>query len=186
MKNKTRIKVTLPNISSREEAEAEIGEIIFLTTEQLKLTAEMDAELAEVRKQYESILGTLARQSNEKKKALCAWALANLDQFPKGRKSLEFTQGTIGFRTGTPKLALLSRAWTWEKVLTFLTSKLRFGEFVRVKKEVDKDAILGAVSAKEFDEADLKFCGMKVVQDESFFVEPKLTEEETRQTAEVA
>jgi phage host-nuclease inhibitor protein Gam len=184
---KNRIKVKLPNISTREEAEGVVSEITFLTAQQIKLTAQMDGELSKVREKYETNLGDLAEELKLKADTVRAWAETNPDQFPKGRKSIEFVQGTIGFRTGTPKLSLLSRAWTWEKVLAAVKG-IRWPinlEFVRKKEEVNKETIL-AEAGKHISPEDLKRIGVKIVQEESFFIEPKLTEVETRQVTEAA
>jgi len=113
---------------------------------------------------------------------LRAWAEASPDQFPKGIKSLALAAGTLGFRTGTPKLALLSRAWNWEKVLT--QAQRLIPAFIRSKPELDKEAILSQRDEEILQYA-IKACGMKVVQDESFYIEPNLTDTDARQTETV-
>ncbi len=84
--------------------------------------------------------------------------------------------GTLGFRTGTPALKLLSRAWNWQKVLE--ACQFILPAFIRNKPEIDKEQIIAQRDElREF----LPKVGLKVDQGESFFVEPKLTEVETRQ-----
>lgn len=179
MKKSTRLKISLPQIVSRDDAEAIVGEIALATINQIRTTARMDAEIAAVRKRYEGNLSVIAADLKAKTETLHAWAEANPQEFGK-KKSVEFTQGTIGFRTGTPRLALLNRKWNWESVLAGLQQLLP--AFVRFKPEVDKEALL-AQRDEEIIRTMLPRFGMKVVQDEGFFVEPKLTEVETRQTA---
>ncbi len=130
---------------------------------------------------YEFALAECAQALQVKTEALRAWAEANPDQFAKGRKSIEFLSGTLGFRTGTPKLALVSRAWTWVKALAAV--QLLLPSFIRSVPEIDKEAIIA--QREELAEF-LPKCGLKVAQDESFFVEPKLTEVETRQVSQAA
>jgi hypothetical protein len=77
--------------------------------------------------------------------------------------------GLVGFRTGTPKLKLLS-GWTWEKVLEFISVN-QLMDLIRTKKEVDKELILANRDCIKPET--LKQIGIKVVQDEAFFVEPK-------------
>lgn len=191
---KTRIKVHLPTIATREDAEACVGAVALLTLAQIETTAKMDAEIAAARQRYESQLGEMAATLNLETDKLRAWAEANPDQFPKGRKSIQFVQGTIGFRTGTPKLALLNRSWSWKKVLEAIKQQGmdKLG-FIRSTPEVDKEYILASHSkAKQPElhvEGVLKPVGLKIAQDESFYIEPNLTEVETRhqvQTTEVA
>lgn len=183
MKNK-RIKIQLPNINTREEAEAVMHDIAAIANNQRRITADRDAEVLNINERYEASLTQCAEELQQKTDALRVWAETNPDQFPKGRKSIDFVSGVLGFRTGTPKLALTSRAFTWDKVLELL--KTRWTHFIRSKQEVDKDAILTAAAAQKVNTQQLAALGLKVVQDESFFIDPKLTEVETRQTVEAA
>jgi phage host-nuclease inhibitor protein Gam len=173
---KARIKIKLPTITTRDEAEAVMNDLAWHTINQRKLTNQRDAEVLAINKKYEASLAACDEAIKEKSEALRAWAEATPDVFPKGRKSLDLVSGTLGFRTGTPKLALLSRAWNWDKVL----AALRVGavKYIRRKEEVDKDAILGA----NLPATAWQPFGVKIVQEESFFVEPKLTDQEARQT----
>ena len=89
----------------------------------------------------------------------------------------------VGFRTGTPKLALLNRQWTWEKVLAAVRQLLP--NFIRETPTVDKEALIAQRDDQNLQYA-LPLCGMKIVQDESFYVEPKIEEVETREKTEAA
>lgn len=184
---KPRIKITVPLITTRDEAEYVVGEVATLTIKQIQETAAMDAEIAAVRQRYEANLGTYSEQLKIKSEMLHAWAQTHPEEFPKNRKSIEFVQGTVGFRKGNPTLALASRAFTWDKVSTILQG-LRWRKFIRVKREVDKEAILARAAAvknaTKFSSQVLSRIGLKINQDESFYVDPKLTETETRQTVE--
>ena len=112
---------------------------------------------------------------NEKTDLLCAWAEANPGQFPKDKKSIALLAGTLGFRTGTPKLALLSRRFNWEIVLANVQRLIP--KFIRNKPEIDKEAILAERDNETLLTA-ITGCGLKITQDESFYVEPNLTETE--------
>jgi phage host-nuclease inhibitor protein Gam len=111
----------------------------------------------------------------EKSEALRAWAEANPDQFPRDRKSIQFVTGVLGFRTGTPKLALLGKT-TWDMALRAVMGLLP--NFVRNEPAIDKEAIL----AQRDELADfLPKVGLKVTQEEAFFIEPALTDTDARQ-----
>jgi phage host-nuclease inhibitor protein Gam len=190
---KSRIKVALSTLETRDDAELCLGELALITLNQIRTTAKMDAELAAVRQKYEGYLSQMAEELKKKTDDLHAWADANPDQFPKGRKSIVFTHGTLGFHTGPPKVALLNRAWSWKKVLSKLITL--GGEYIRTKEEVDKDSILAHYSGKSngfttrvpaLTAADLAERGMRVRQEESFFIEPLITPVEPRQTTEAA
>jgi len=181
--SKNRIKIKLPQISTREEAETTVGKIAMAIINKTNITSRMDKEIAAVRERYEGNLTAIDADVEASTEALRIWAEGNPDQFPKGRKSLDFVQGTIGFRTGTPALALLNRKWTWEKVVTALQERLP--AFLRDKPEVDKASLLNQRDEPIIKE-NLPLVGLKVTQDEGFFVEPKLTKVETRQVAQAA
>ena len=175
---KQRIKINLPLISTRSEAEAAMNDLSLAANNKRKLAAKMDAERLAIENKYAGDLAVCDAFVKEKSEALRAWAESNPTEFGK-KKSIEFLAGTLGFRTGTPKLALLSRAWNWDKVLATLKANLKFKPFIRTKEEVDKDAIIGTITSIKdgWDGAEI---GVKVVQDESFYVEPKLTDSEVQ------
>lgn len=178
---KTKLKIKLPAIRSREDADAALGDIALTSIRQIQLTAHMDAKIAQVRKLYETQLTELAATLEAKTEALREWAEANPALFEK-RKSIELTHGVLGFRTGTPKLALLSRKWNWSLVLAAVKHVLP--GFIRNTPEVDKEALIAQREHAQVRDA-LPLCGIKVVQDETFYVEPELTAVETRQISEV-
>jgi len=176
--SKNRIKAKLPPILNRSQAEAMVGAMAASTNAILKVTAEMDARILAVKKEYESGLAVMQAANAARMESLKIWALANPAEFPKDRKSIDFLSGTLGFRTGTPKVELLNRKWNWKKVLTAIQE--RAFSFVRSTAEVDKEAII-EFAAAEKDKASLQAkvldpIGVKVTQDETFYVEPNLTD----------
>ena len=178
--SKSRIKVKLPTIATLDEAEAVMNELALTANNLRFFIAGRDAQVLKVNESFAPEISTCEMVVNEKTDILRAWAEASPDQFPKGSKSLALAAGTLGFRTGTPKLALLSRAWNWEKVLAKLKSLRMFPNFVRTKEEVDKEAIISTHGTKF--NAEIANFGVKVVQDESFYIEPNLTDTDARQS----
>jgi len=182
---KSRIKVPLtPSISSRDDAEAAMNDLAMTINNQRRITTERDARVLVVNQSYEAPLAECDQSIKALSGALQAWAECNPDQFPKGRKSLELVSGVLGFRTGTPKLALLSRAFNWDKCIGLLRSHLP--GFIRTKEEPDKEGLLTARSQNQITDLDLCKVGLKVTQDESFYIDPKLTDMNVRQTQEAA
>jgi phage host-nuclease inhibitor protein Gam len=179
-KQSKRIKtVAHPAIITRDDAQTLVGEITALIIQHRQLTAEMDEELSSTRKRYETTIGNLDARIEVMTKEAREWALANSGEFG-SKKSIAFTQGVIGFRTGTPKLKTLA-GWTFARVLNELIGR-RLKNFIRVKQDVDKEAIIAAHSATDLSNSDLKELGVKVEQDETFYVEPAVTENEPRQS----
>ncbi len=175
------IKLKLPAIKTRTEMETAVREIAGLKLNEKLLAANMDAELQSVRESYEGRLVSLAELLTEKTEAARAWAEANPAEFGQ-RKSIEFAHGVAGFRTGTPKLKTLLKC-KWDGVLQALRESRWGGAYIRVKEEINKEQIIADVSAQILSEADLRKAGAQVVQEESFYVEPKLTRVESREVA---
>lgn len=171
--SKNRLKKTLELVvQTRDEAEARMRDLASAANTRVSLIAEMDAEILAIKKQYELQLAKQEALIKQAADDLEAWALANPDLFQKP-KSIAMLSGTLGFRTGTPKLALLNRSWTWDKVTAAVVGLLP--NFVRNKPEVDKE---GLIASRDEIEEFLPMVGLKVTQDEGFFIEPKLTKQE--------
>jgi phage host-nuclease inhibitor protein Gam len=171
--SKLRIKVKLPEIQNRADAEQCMNFIASAANAKRMINAELDQKILDLKKQYDVDLSSFDEEMDLQTRMLQVWAEANPAEFPKGRKSIEFLSGTLGFRTGTPKLALLNRKWNWDSALAAVQSYLP--NFIRNKPEIDKEAIVNQRNDDLMPES-IQKCGMKVVQDESFYIEPKLTE----------
>ncbi len=187
MKSK-RIKKPVIVLASRVEAEEVMTELASALNNQRSIQAQRDAAILAINKSFEAPLADCDALISEKHNALQVWATANPTEFPKDRKSLEMLSGTLGFRKGTPKLATLNRSWTWVKILAALRASKALA-FIRTVEEVNKEAMLAehAASEKKSDvDALYKNVGVKVTQEESFFVEAKLADTTARQTSEVA
>ncbi|MCX7006423.1 MAG: host-nuclease inhibitor Gam family protein, partial [Kiritimatiellaeota bacterium] len=97
------------------------------------------------------------------------WAENNPAEFGT-RKSIDFVNGQVGFRTGQPKLTRLA-GWTWDRILEAVGRVLP--DYVRIKKEVDRERI---IADREILTPLLRDIGVEVEQDEAFFVDPKREE----------
>ena len=90
-------------------------------------------------------------------------------------KSLDFPSGKVGFRITPPKVSLLNRKYNLKTALE-LIKRLFDGNYVRVKEEIDKDGILADYSGKRLTDDQLAGVGLKIDQDENFFVDLKWEE----------
>lgn len=172
-----RIKSTGPVIRSRAEADGMLGKIRAQVITRNELANLREAEIQKVDEQYRDDLTRLDRNIEEMTEQLRGWAEANPSEFA-GAKSVAMTHGVIGWRIGNPTLKTLA-GWSWDRMLEKLKSAATYAGFVRTKQEVDKASIL-AMRDSLLD-GDLREMGVKVVQDEAFFVDPKIEETENRQ-----
>jgi phage host-nuclease inhibitor protein Gam len=179
---KNRIKKCGPVVRTRGEMETLVGEIARLKNEEQTLSAEMDGRIQEVRTDYESRLAAIADEINLRMASAEEWSLAHPDEFGKA-KSVDMTHAVVGWRTGQPQLKTLA-GFTWDRVLERLRSLAQYAGFIRTKQEVDKQGIIAA--RENLLDADFRQMGVRVVQDESFYVDPKVTEVETTVSKEAA
>ena len=164
-----RTKVTAPALVIRDRAELDlvVGDIARLKTEEAALTAEMNEEITAIRSRFEERLTEITADLTLRTTAVANWSSANVQEF-ENKKSLDTIHGVIGWRTTTPALKTL-KGWTWDRVLEKLATS-GLDRFIRIKSEVDKQALL-----IERETLDLAPLGVQVVQEETFFVDPKLT-----------
>lgn len=168
---------------TREVAEEAFAQYAKADAQIEKINAEIDLQCAKIREKYQQKLGELMCDRECAFDTLQAYATENqADLFTK-KKSLDMAHGTIGFRTGTPKLKTL-KGFTWASALT-LVKKFMPG-YVRTSEEIAKDKLLADrdLEAVEFIESEttkmqipmsnaMAECGIIATQDETFYVEPK-------------
>jgi len=154
--------------ATREEMEALVGEIAALTYTQREQMAEMDGRLQQVRAEYEGALAELRLLLDDRMERARLWAVTNPEAFG-AKRSIDMMHGAVGFRTGMPRLKTL-RGITWALVLELL-AKYRLSDYVRMKTEPDKDKL---IADREKLGEKLRDVGLECVQDEAFFIEPKM------------
>lgn len=159
--------------TTREEAESVVREITELKLAEQQLKTEMDTEITAIKESYEARLCAIANTVTPLVLEIEAWATAHQGEFGE-RKSLEMLHGKIGWRITPPALKPL-RGQTWASVLELLRARGR-AEYIRTTEAVNKDALLAARETEN-----LKLFGCRPVQEEEFFVEPKLTTTEPRE-----
>jgi phage host-nuclease inhibitor protein Gam len=183
-KSPTRLKLPThqaPIIRSRADLEVLTREVAELTLARNKQQIELDQAITKLREGYELIFTDLDQQLALKTESARAWAEANPAEF-RGLKSLDLTHAVIGFRTGQPQLKPL-RGQTWASILDLV--KIRLGaKWLRIKEEVNREKIIA--DRKMITNDGLTALGLKIVQDESFYIEPKLDQPENRQTLKAA
>ena len=151
-----------------------------------KINAEIELQCAKIREKYADKLASLTEEKDKAFDTLQAFATENQAELFTKKKSLDMAHGVIGFRTGTPKLKTL-KGFTWASAL--LLVKRFLPDYIRQTEEIAKDKLLadrdGKIAMEVSDSPSLEEvpirqammeCGMQVVQDETFYVEPKKEE----------
>ena len=153
-----------------------------------KINAEIELQCAKIREKYADKLATLGAEKDKAFDVLQSFATENQAELFTKKKSLDMAHGTIGFRTGTPKLKTL-KGFTWASALLLAKKFLPF-TYIRQTEEIAKDKLLADRDLKEVAVYDtptgdprevtmreaMATCGIQVTQDETFYVEPKKEE----------
>ncbi|MFZ4777973.1 MAG: host-nuclease inhibitor Gam family protein [Terrimicrobiaceae bacterium] len=163
-------KVRIDTPKTRAGAEELLGEYAIAEAELRKQTAEMDGILSDIRTTYEQVTGELQKKLTALAEALEAWASLNTEEFGK-KKSIEFMNGTLGYALNPASLVL--RKGIRKDDAAQMCEDNGLAEFVRIKKEVDKETLMAQLTAKTLTEADLRLAGLEVKQDERFYIKTK-------------
>lgn len=164
-----RTKKTVITGVTRETAELAFAEFATADAKLQHLTSEMDIEITHIREKYAGELSELSNTREKNFGILQAYATENKEELFSKRKSVESSHGVFGFRTGTPKLKNL-KGFTWAAVTNLCKELLP--DYVRTSVELAKDKLLADRDKKEMADFFPKI-GVMVVQEETFYVEPK-------------
>jgi phage host-nuclease inhibitor protein Gam len=158
---------------SREDAVNFLGKIRAEVIEMRKLQLEREAKIKQIDDEYLERIDLFQQRIDYATDVLRVWAEDHPDEFGP-LKSIECVHGKFGFRI-TPPAVRPIRPLTWAKVLENLERFESFNRFIRIKNEVDREAILAA--REELTADQLKAIGVRISQDEVFFVDPKIEDE---------
>lgn len=133
-----------------------------------QLEARRDEALQETRRSFEPILAAPTENIKNLTLLAASYAAANKDDVLPGKhKSAETTLAKYGFRTGSPTVKARS-GWTMKAVLTCIRERKLLHFLRQPEVEIDKNALLAARKTFKLEEI-----GIRVFQDEGFFIEPK-------------
>jgi phage host-nuclease inhibitor protein Gam len=153
---------------TRELAEDAMGKFAVAANKISSIEAKMNQELQEIRDRYTDDLNKLEEQKNEQVEVLEAFAYEQQENWGK-RKSMELLHGTIGFRTGTPKVKF-EKGFNGKSVTAIMAE--HFPDYVRSVQELDKEKLIANREEDGFASI-CKKAHIEVVQDETFFAESK-------------
>ncbi|WP_333843562.1 host-nuclease inhibitor Gam family protein [Alistipes dispar] len=166
-------KIILSGVT-REAMEEAFGRYATADAEMQSINAAMDKEFVAIRERNAERLAELEQQKTESFEVMQVFATEQREVLFSKRRSLETTHGIIGFRTGTPKLKT-RRGFTWAAALELVREFLP--SYIRTSEEVAKDKLLADRENEQLQPL-MQKCGIDVVQEESFYVEPKKEKED--------
>ena len=141
-------KIVISGIT-KEKMESAMADFAKADARIQKINATMDVEFTRIREKYQEELGKLTEEKEKAFEVLQVFAVEQRETLFSKKKSLDTIHGTIGFRTGTPKLKTL-KGFTWASVTNLLREFLP--DYIRKTEEAAKDKILAdrdCVNVKE-------------------------------------
>lgn len=175
-------------LTKLSEVETTANELQRIKAQIATKTAAANRQISEIRDEVVTQLGDLEEQAVRLEAAIQRFAEDNRDDedlFAGGKKSIDLTGCTIGFKLGKPSI-VLKDGWTEADVVGELQSA-RMHSYVTKKEEVklDKSALMKAYNADKLTDKDLKGLGLQLKQEESFFIELK-TIDKVKSTAKAS
>lgn len=160
----------LPAAQSLPEAVAILGRYAQLQTSIDARRADAEVKIAEIRAAVDAAIApdeTLLKSLFNQVKP---WWAVNADDVTGGkRKSVELGGCLVGHRTTTPRLTL---AEVTEQEAIESLKEWALEDFLRIKEEFDKPAILKELDADSDDGRKLAGLGFRKSQREEFFIAP--------------
>lgn len=163
-KNRTKTEALTVLVQSRDDAALQIKRIGDLQRDIERIQADHNDQVAVLQKAAVEAVAPIKAEIEEIELGVQAWATANRDALTDGGKVkfADLTTGFIRWRNNPPKCSVTGM----DAVLALLEANPDLARFVRVKKEVNKEAFLNEA---EFLEAN-PIPGVKIVQGKEFFV----------------
>ena len=168
---RARKKTVVPPLN-KQEAEKVMNTYAVADAQLEQLNAQMDEEITAIRDKNAERCKELEDSKKLAFQKMQMYAETNPELF-KSKKSYETSHGTIGFRTGTPKVKTL-RGYTLAAVLKLLKAK-KATKYIRTKEEAAKEIFIANRDLPECKTL-MTEVGLQIVQEDTFYIDLKKEE----------
>jgi phage host-nuclease inhibitor protein Gam len=158
-------------IETRAQFDSTVDAICKLQLDREERVTERDRLIAEIREKHDTEIERIGEEISAKLVLCEKYATTHRETLFGKLKSAASSLGLFGFRTGNPTLKLLNRKWKWTDVVATLKATGRL-DLIITKEDPDKNGL------KKLPEAELATIGLRIDQEETFFIEPKRDEPE--------
>jgi phage host-nuclease inhibitor protein Gam len=163
-KAKTAAAIAVPQ--NREEVQQWISNLGKVQRDRATLTNEMNNLIAPITERFAAPLDEKAQEEQRLLEGIATWCEANKAELTKDAKTVNLVTGEVQWRMNPPSVAF-KRGIKVEEIIAHLKQLKLAKLFVRVKEEVNKDAIL---AADDKTKAKLTAAGtIKIVTDSEMF-----------------
>jgi len=168
-------------IKAFEQLDAILLKLAGFETVIAKQEAAMNAKIQKIRDDFDQTTSEARKEKIILEQDIEIFCKSNKSEFEKTR-SKDFVHGTLGFRFNTPKVGLLNRKATLKTAME-LIKRIFEGKYVRNKEEINKELILADYAEKKIDDEKLAAVGLKIDQDETFYIAIKWDQIEQKDAA---
>jgi len=146
-----------------------------------KQEAAMNARIQKIRDEFDQATIEARKEKLVIESDIEVFCRSNKHEFEKSR-SRDFVHGVVGFKFNPPKVSILNRKSTIKTAME-LIKRIFDGKYVRSKEEIDKELILADYAAGSLKDGNLAAVGLKVDQDETFYIAIKWDQIEQKSAA---
>jgi phage host-nuclease inhibitor protein Gam len=165
-----KLRVNVPAIETTDGLGAAVNDLVERQTKLARRRAKLDEEIAKLNTQFDEETKFDVAFSEALFGEIHVYCETHRDVFG-AAKSLKIRNAVFGFRTAPPKCEKAVAKDTWEAICRRLDASEWGCLFVVTPpKVVSKEMLLS--ERANLDPAQLAAVGIKIVQDENFFVEP--------------
>ena len=160
-------------LKSWEEVDSTLKAIAVIKAKVMKEESDWNDERLKLQNKYQPLLDKYNAEVIGLERDVQLYCEDNKSMFDVAR-SRALNYGTVGFRLGTGALKTL-KGFTWEAVKQVVKKSKKYAaDFIRVKEDLDKQAILSSGVKKE----ELAKLGVYISQEDAFYFEAYLTKSE--------
>lgn len=164
--------------ASAEEAIALIDEYVGAERDAMALRVYADIVIGQTKTKRDADLARIDEAQKTRFASLKAWWEAGGRELAKDKRSHELAGAKIGVRL-TPPAVKLAKGIKLKGVVAWLKS-LSGLQYLRVKHEIDKPAVIKAIQSNPVTAVNFEEHGVTVVQTDEFFIDAGLDEDAVR------
>lgn len=153
-----------PKLETLEDVHRSLADLHRLTVERDAMVCRMEARIAEIRESFGDDLDEYRTDIEIEQKMLKQYLKCHKRDFDGPPRSIEFPEGTIGFRQSAPALKPRSKM-TWKKVLDAIEAA-DDDRFLRVRVDVDREALMAHA-----DDDTLANYGLRIARTDRAFID---------------
>jgi len=168
-------------IKAFEQLDAVLLKLAGFETVIAKQEAAMNGKIQKIRDEFDQATADARKEKIVIEQDIEVFCRSNKVEFEKAR-SKDFVHGSIGFRFNTPKVGVLNKKYTIKTAME-LIKRIFEGKYVRTKEEINKELILADYAEKKIDDEKLAAVGLKIDQDETFYIAIKWDQIEQKDAA---